>query len=92
MLRKAFDLKPGSSKVTLCMAEGQAKLGRTASATSLVERVLRSSPNNVKARLLAAKLADKSGNKSAALAHYRKVLEVQPDNAKAKAYVDANGG
>jgi tetratricopeptide (TPR) repeat protein len=90
-LRKAFDIKPGSTKVTLCMAEGQDKLGRTASAAALVDRVLRSSPSNVKALLLAAKLADKTGNKAAALAHYRKVLEVQPDNAKAKAYVDNHG-
>jgi tetratricopeptide (TPR) repeat protein len=91
LLQKAHDLKPGGTKVTLCMAEAHAKLGRDASARALCDRVLRSAPNNKQANLLMAKLEDAKGNKTAAVKHYRRVLESDPENATAKSYVEKNG-
>jgi tetratricopeptide (TPR) repeat protein len=91
LLQKAHDRKPGGAKVTLCMAEAHAKLGRDASARALCDRVLRSSPAHKGANLLMAKLEDKKGNTKAALVHYRRVLEGDPDHAVAKAYVEKHG-
>ncbi len=91
LLQKAFDLNPGDTKVTLCMAEAHLKLGRLPSARAMVERILKKSGRNKRALLLAAKIQDKLGNKKDAVKYYRKVLEVDPGNAKAQAYVDKNG-
>lgn len=87
-LRRAFDLQPGTTRVTLCMAEGQFKLGNAASARALVDRVLRRSPKHKGALLLSARLEDNRGNPTGARKAYEKVLSIDPNNATAKAYLE----
>ena len=90
VLKKAHDMQPGGAKVTLCMAQAQARLGNTASARALADRVLRKAPQNKTALLFAAQLEADSGNAAGAKRLYERVLAVDPGNAKAKAYVDSH--
>jgi tetratricopeptide (TPR) repeat protein len=87
LLQQAFDLDPGDTTVTLCMAEAHAELGRDASARAMCSRVLSKNPKNPRALALAAKLEDRRGDTSAAAAHYRTLLSIDPDHAAAKAYL-----
>lgn len=90
MLKKAHDMQPGGAKVTLCMAQAQARLGNKPSARALVDRVLRKTPQNKQALLLAAKLEADSGDTAAAKRLYERVLAVDPENGTAKAYVSSH--
>jgi tetratricopeptide (TPR) repeat protein len=90
LLKKAHDMQPGGAKVTLCMAQAQAKLGNAASARALADRVLRKSPQSKSALAFAAKLEADSGNAAGAKRLYQRLLAVDPENATAKAYVDGH--
>jgi tetratricopeptide (TPR) repeat protein len=90
LLTKAFDLKPGSVQVIVCMAEAHHKLGRAASARAMAERALGKAPNNKRALTMMATLEAERGNRAGAEKYYRKLLEVDPNNAKAKAYLGEN--
>jgi tetratricopeptide (TPR) repeat protein len=90
MLKKAHDMQPGGAKVTLCMAQAQARLGNVASARALADRVLRKAPQNKTALLFAAKLEADSGNAAGAKRLYQRVLDVDPQNGTAKAFVDSH--
>jgi len=87
ILKEAHDIKPGGARVTLCMAQAQDKLGRSASALALVDRVIRKAPKNKTALLLAARLEAGQGNRSTAEDYYRRVLDLDPNNTKAKKFL-----
>jgi tetratricopeptide (TPR) repeat protein len=90
LLTKAHDRKPGDPEITLCLAEANDALGRSSTALSLAERVLRVRPRDKKARLLAGKLEAKAGNDGAAREHYGMVLQIDPGESTAKAWMDAH--
>lgn len=87
LLRRAFDAKPGSAAITLCLAEGYRRQGKDASARALVDRVLRAAPEEVAARALAAELEADRGNVPAAVRHYTQLLAHEPEHAGAREYL-----
>ncbi|RMG95025.1 MAG: hypothetical protein D6705_14725 [Deltaproteobacteria bacterium] len=87
LLLRAFDRRPGDLDVLVCLAKGNAALGRGAVAQGYYDRALRRSPKHRTALLGAARLAAKMGQKERALRLYERVLGVDPNNAEAKRFV-----